>query len=87
MWVGGCFIFTINSWSLRFLTFTMDCYLLLHFIKLLITSHENNSYQMILLGFPGGSDSKEESACNVGDPDLIPGAGRSPGGENGNPLQ
>ena len=28
--------------------------------------------------FPGGSDSKE-SACNVGDPDLIPGSGRSPG--------
>ena len=27
-------------------------------------------------GFPGGSDSKE-SACNVGDLDLIPGLGRS----------
>ena len=26
----------------------------------------------------GGSDSKE-SACNVGDPGLIPGSGRSPG--------
>ena len=30
------------------------------------------------LGFPGGSDIKE-SACNTGDPGLIPGAGRSPG--------
>ena len=28
--------------------------------------------------FPRGSDSKE-SACNVGDPGLIPGLGRSPG--------
>ena len=37
-------------------------------------------------GFPGGSDGKE-SACNVGDPDLIPGSGRSPGEGNGNPLQ
>ena len=36
--------------------------------------------------FPGGSDSKE-SACNVGDPGLIPGSGRSPGEEYGNLLQ
>ena len=36
--------------------------------------------------FPGGSDGKEP-ACNVGDPDLIPGLGRSPGEGNGNPLQ
>ena len=36
--------------------------------------------------FPGGSDGKE-SACNAGDPDLIPGSGRSPGEGNGNPLQ
>ena len=31
-------------------------------------------------------DSKE-SACNVGDPGLIPKSGRSPGEGNGNPLQ
>ena len=37
-------------------------------------------------GFPGGSDGKE-SACNAGDPSLIPGLGRSPGERNGNPLQ
>ena len=36
--------------------------------------------------FSGGSDGKA-SACNVGDPGLIPGWGRSPGKENGNPLQ
>ena len=29
-----------------------------------------------LKGFPGGSDGKE-SACHAGDPDLIPGSGRS----------
>ena len=33
----------------------------------------------------GGSDSKE-SACSVGDPGLIPGSGRSPGGGHGHPL-
>ena len=37
-------------------------------------------------GSPGGSDGKE-SACNAGDPGLIPGSGRSLGGGNGNPLQ
>ena len=37
-------------------------------------------------GFPGGSEGKE-SACNVGDPALVPGLGRSPGEGNGNPLQ
>ena len=38
------------------------------------------------IGFPGGSDGKE-SACSVGDLDLIPGLGRSPGKGNGYPLQ
>ena len=39
----------------------------------------------VSLGLPGGSDSKE-SACNTGNPDSIPGSGRSPEEENGNPL-
>ena len=39
-----------------------------------------------ILGFPCGSASKE-SAYNVGDLDLIPGVGRSPGQGNGYPLQ
>ena len=38
------------------------------------------------MGFSGGSDSKE-SACNAGEPGLIPGSARSPGEGNGNPLQ
>ena len=36
--------------------------------------------------FHGGSDGKT-SVYNVGDPGSIPGWGRSPGEENGNPLQ
>ena len=38
------------------------------------------------LGFPSGSAGKE-SACSAGDPGSNPGLGRSPGEENGNPLQ
>ena len=41
------------------------------------------------MGFPDGSAGKE-SACNAGDTGdvaLIPRLGRSPGVENGNPLQ
>ena len=38
------------------------------------------------MGFPGGSEGKA-SACDAGDPGLIPGSGRSPGEGNGNPLQ
>ena len=37
------------------------------------------------MGFPGSSDGKE-STCNAGDLGSIPGLGRSPGEENGNPL-
>ena len=43
------------------------------------------------MGFPGGSDS-QEAACNAGDPGLIPGSGRSTGGNAlqcsclGNPM-
>ena len=37
-------------------------------------------------GFPGDSDGKE-SACNAGDPGLVPGLGRAPGEGNSNPLQ
>ena len=37
---------------------------------------------MTLWEVPGGSDGKE-SACNTGDPGLIPGLGRSPGKGSG----
>ena len=39
-----------------------------------------------ILGFPCNSVSKE-SACNAGDPGLIPGWERSPGEGNGSPFQ
>ena len=37
------------------------------------------------MGFPGGLAGKE-STCNAGDPDSIPGSGRSPGEGIGYPL-
>ena len=40
---------------------------------------------LLRVGFPGSSVGKE-STCNVGDPGLIPGLGRSSGEGNGNPL-
>ena len=40
----------------------------------------------VFLGFPGGSFGNE-STCNEGDLDSVPGSGRSPGEGNGNPLQ
>ena len=42
--------------------------------------------QIVNAGFPGGLDSNE-SACNSGGMDLIPGSGRSPEEGNGNRLQ
>ena len=44
------------------------------------------SHWEILRVFGAGSDGKA-SACNAGDLGSIPGLGRSPGEENGNPLQ
>ena len=40
----------------------------------------------VFFGFPCGSAGKK-SACNVGDLDLIPGLGRTPGEGKGYPLQ
>ena len=42
--------------------------------------------RLFFQGLLGGSDGKE-SALNAGDPDLIPGLGRSPGEGNDSPLQ
>ena len=55
--------------------------------KSLPMSRDTNLIVILMCwGFPGGSDGKE-SACNVGGLGSIPGLGRSPGGEHGNPLQ
>ena len=50
---------------------------------------KRNAFESALtswMGFPGGSNGKA-SAYNAGDPGSIPGSGRFPGEENGNPLQ
>ena len=56
-----------------------------YFCSLSLTCHmiSSISYDM---GFRGGSEGKA-SAYDAGDPGSIPGQGRSPGEENGNPLQ
>ena len=45
--------------------------------------------KLYLKGFPGGSDGKKKkkAACSAGDLGSTSGLGRSPGEENGNPLQ
>ena len=45
----------------------------------------NNDSCFKVWGATRGSDGKE-TACNAGDPDLIPGSARSPGEGNGDPL-
>ena len=50
------------------------------------TLHSYFLSHFLTLGFPCGSAGKE-SACNEGDPGLIPGLGRSPGEGKGYPLQ
>ena len=47
---------------------------------------ENRNFKVNSKGFPDSSADKE-SICNAGDPDLIPGLGRSPGKGIGYPLQ
>ena len=51
-----------------------------------LTAFQDFLLNQSLQGFPGGTEVKA-SACNVGDLGSIPGSGRSPGEENGNPLQ
>ena len=71
--------------------FSLQAFRALTYIRVLEITEcgESPTYNKILLcpkGFPGGSEVKV-SACNGGDPGLIPGSGRSPREGNGNPLQ
>ena len=50
-----------------------------------MSSASVRSIPFLSLIVPGDSGGKA-SAYNAGDPDLIPGSGRSPGEGNGNPL-
>ena len=57
------------------------------FVKSLCSSLQwNYPWPSCLRGFPGSSAGKE-SACNAGDPDWIPGLGKSTGERIGYPLQ
>ena len=89
-----CFTFPL---TLPFIPFSWAVFLSVFFLKAAIpwiyTKRKPyfvkiNAPQCSLLhqGFPGGSGSKE-SACGVGDLGSISGLERSPGGEDGNPLQ
>ena len=57
-----------------------------HRVVIYFKTEKANCWVYLGGGFPGGSEG-EESVCSAGDPGSIPGAGRSPGEGNGNPLQ
>ena len=62
-----------------------DCVLFISYVKKSLNlKHLTTSF--CIQGFPDSSVGKE-SACNAGDPSLIPGLRRSPGEEKGYPLQ
>lgn len=54
-------------------------------LQIQLCSANNSDCVSNALGFPSGADSKGY-ACDAGDPDLIPGFGRSPREGNGHPL-
>ena len=58
-------------------------------LKVAPDSSQEGIYMLDFITFWGLHDSSvgKESACNAGEPGLIPGSGRSPGEGNGYPLQ
>ena len=50
------------------------------------TGEKLSGFEESFMPFPGGSMVKNPPA-SAGDTGSIPGLGRSPGGDNGNPLQ
>ena len=86
-WICPTVIFACSLWHF--------CYCYAHFVLVLemIDTDRFGSFFLLnywslgsLLGFSGSSDSTE-STCNAGNLGLIPELGRSPGEENGYPLQ
>ena len=57
-----------------------------HFVFSLVVGHLDCFCLLWIMGFPDSSVGKK-SACDAGDPGLIPGSGRSPGEGIGYPLQ
>ena len=51
---------------------------ILEWVAISFSRKQEARFNFYTMGFPGGSDGKE-SACNVGDSNLIPGLGRSLG--------
>ena len=78
----------IQGWEIPFRIDWFDLPAVQGTLKSLIQPNSKASFLQHSAFFDpsGGLDSKV-SACNVGDPGSIPGSGRSPGEENGNPLQ
>ena len=87
VWVGCTYAWIAQSESIRLLIWGSRVQDPVWASVFFVTSWGNGSTSdSRFLGFPGGSDGKE-SACNARDPGSIPGRGRSPGEENGYPLQ
>ena len=77
----------MNSFKIMGKSLSFNCrmyYYLIIIISFPLPIKKKNK-TFYISGFPGGSDSKK-SACNAGDPTLIPGSGRSPGERNGYPC-
>ena len=82
----------IISYNLVVFQPTYTLHLLYTFIHLSelsfhITAVINNSAVKLVDYISFGHSDSKESACNAGDPGLIPGSGRFPGEGNGKPLQ
>ena len=78
----------LDGLSVQCITFCFNAYLITKPILFSITFGKRISglEEDFAFNFPDGSDDKE-SACNVGDPDLVSGWGSSPGEGNGYPFR
>ena len=79
------FFSSLHIWFLRLLICYNATGPAYHWVKINLPN-DQLAEPALSLGFPGGSAGKE-SACNARDLGSIPGLGRSPGEENGYPLQ
>ena len=63
----------------------VSLFIMFKLVIVIIPKKEEIRDKCVATGLPWWPSVKE-SACNAGDPGSIPGLGRSPGGEHGNPL-
>ena len=89
---------TAQQWQATEITSCRTIYLLIRLFPSdgmkVVEFDPQSTFLCLLTGLCGGqcfiyigSSDGKASACNVGDLCLIPGSGKSPGEENGNPLQ